>query len=435
MLGLLIGWWALRECSTATLDAMVLGTKVSLGGMPFTTIQSMYSPGAVWVWGFIAWLNDSFNWIPHVLIVVVFCFGALYLNQVLILTEALPQRSVLPALLFAILMVALKELHFPLSPILGFAPALYVLGAFLNAQKKIREDVLALKTGLALGIGLLFDFSLAPFVVFSLLVFLLQISSSLRILGLHLYGVGLPLVGAWVFFRFQPGEPHFAESIELFFSSSALLRGFDCWIDSGAWLLGIFFLFSFLKAVFFTRLLHAQLRTQWILFFWLLGSIASALLAPATQGWASWMYAMPAVTYFVAQEVMLTQSNWMAELKFWVFLIAACFILLGRSHAVMHSYPSARALEEASSTLYLHGTPSGMVPGAGGPYFHPYHARQLLQQVNTPSVAKRLYLEMIPDMPKKVHDTTGLFQRALIILPALGEHYKADETQTMFIRD
>lgn len=394
----------------------------------------MYSPGTLAAWGSLAWLNGSFSWLTLVIVLLIFSISVLYLNQVFIQTEALPQRSVLPAFLLVVAFVSLQTLHFPLAPVLGFLPALYVLGSLLNTQRKVEEDVLALKTGLALGFGLLFDYSIAPFVIFSLLVFLLQISSGLRVLGLHLFGVGLPLVGVWVYSGFLGGTPHLVESVELFINESAWLEVFDNWVASGALLFAAFFVFSFLKAVFFTRLLHAQVRTQWILFFWLLASIISAMLAPASQGWASWMYILPVVAFFGAQEVMLTRSFWLSELKLWLF-VAGSFLLFRESSKHLLPMPKEETIVQATNTLYVHGTPAGLLPGAGGPYFHPHHAQQLLGQAHTPKGAKRLYLELLPDKPYKVYDSTGLFYRAIQHVPLLGTQYKVTDNQTVFIRD
>ena len=289
----------------------LIGEKLGNGSIMYRDLWDYTSPLAAFVY---KWLYIFFgkSRIPYFIVsagLVIYQAGIF--NNVLLQNKAYNQNTYVPALIYVLLMNSFFD-FVTLPPVL--MSMTFVLLAINNVFKRMdnmTKDSLFVYTGIYLGVAALFYLPAVLFFIVTLISLLIYTGSILRRLLLLIYGFGIVLILASMFYYWHGAERQFHS---FFYGSLFDLSTYQYVSKSNMWwasLIPILILiFSVFKMLQDGRFINFQERIQFVMFFYLLSGFLAMLLINEASTFQL-IYFVPFVAFFVTH-YLLTIRNWIA---------------------------------------------------------------------------------------------------------------------------
>ncbi len=398
------------------------------GGLYFRHMDYV-APFGMFLGSFLYWIAGR-SLVVYMLICLPLIAGiVLSFNQAINNAEILKQRSYIPAWLFALLFALHYEFLFVQPELFALAALIFALNRILVSTKKVNENYLSLSTGIAIGIATLFHFPSFTFLLFSILVLLLQVGISFRAIGLHLFGVLLPAGFVYVYCFYKSDFSNFLAIGKGYFTLDAVGESVSqsIWIPIG--LVTALSILGLLRSLFFIKLLNAQLRANWVMIFWSISAFLSLWIKPQNSA-QDLLFFLPPAAYFLSIEIDYSKRSFFAEAKVLglLLLVGTSFYLskdsdgqsMERNTLTPHPEKSLMSMQSDLEVFKTHKR--------SGPFLNQTLGVKALNHKNNPAGLITLYEQFEGNLPDIVIDSTGLFAEMLLKIPKFGREYVQTNT-------
>jgi hypothetical protein len=404
------------------LQKYLVGERLAQGAVLFQDVFFHLAPFSSWLYELLYMITRGHTIALVWVSLLVSIPASLIFNELLNRTDAMKERGYLPLFLFFAFLLLSTDFQWLQASYLILILMLLSLSLFVNPGKKPDQNMIAVNSGLALGVAFLLDFSALGFILFTLTALLFLIGLSFRALLLHLFCIMLPSLLVSVVLRFWTGGFLLPEQWGLAWSEITLSRGLPSFSFNWFWVFVLVFLVSVIRTLFVIRLLHAQGRVNWLFIYWMLGCTGVLVLSPDFNP-ARWIYFIPAFTYFVSFDIIETKRAWLKELRLllWLGLVFLC-----RFQPDENKTLAAYLSPERPTMLYLGKGQEVNWAGykLGGSYLSEAYARHAFEGIDDPEKAIQVYGHIKADLPDQVQDRDSLFARAMVVFPDIQQKYK-----------
>lgn len=438
LLSTLIGlpWWINWPGMTLPeLKFLTVGIKVREGFSLYSEIIDRTPPLASLFYGLCQWLSGSSLLLCHLFAFLILFLLSAYYALLLINKKAFPENTLVPALVFSVLLTSSFDNFALTAEIPAFALLLIALKLLMDEiEFREKRDETILNLGLSLGAASLFVFTYLFFLPGMLLLLLLFTRLSVRRLLLLLFGFALPHGLLLGFFYYNQTLGDLLERFywaNLFLKEPALLQAQDFLILFAVPLVFLFLSFFVLNRN--ARLTKYQSQLLQIMMLWLALSLIHAWLAGDLRP-QSFLPAVPALSFLLTHHFLLIKRKF-AELHVWIFFLGtittaylARYEILPVEYEKLLVQPSAFPWKEKrildltgkNINLFIKNVPAP-------PLTDPALAREIIEQPDTyESVILTDRLFRI-DPPEIVLDPENKLAPFMHRIPALRNKYERND--------
>lgn len=272
-------------------------------------------------YGLCQWLFGTSLLARHLFAFLILFLLSAYYALLLINKKAFPENTLVPALVFAVLLTASFDTYALTAELPAFAFLLIALKLLMDeVEFREQRDENILNLGLSLGTASLFVFTYMFFLPGMVLLLLLFTRLPVRRLLLLLYGFVLPHGLLTGYFYYNHASADLFERFyraNLLLAEQALMRAQDLFL---LFAVPLFFLFlSFFVLNRNARLTKYQSQLLQIMMLWLLLSLIHAWVAKDLRP-QSLLPALPALTFILTHHFLLIKRKF-AEFHVWIFLL------------------------------------------------------------------------------------------------------------------
>ncbi len=426
-------WWIdWPGITLPELKSMIVGIKVREGFSLYTEIIDRTPPLASLFYGLCQWLFGTSLPARHIVaFFILFLLSAFY-ALLLINKKAFPENTMVPALVFFVVLSASFDMNALTAELPAFTFLLIALKLLMDEiEFREQRDETILNLGLSTGTASLFVFTYMLFLPGIIMLLLLFTRLSVRRLLLLLFGFSLPhgLLSGYYYYNHSSADlfERFYRA-NLFLHEQALMRTQDLLILFAVPLVFLFLSFFVLNRN--ARLTKYQSQMLQIMMLWLLLSFIHALAAKDLRP-QSFLPAVPAISFLLTHHFLLIKRKF-ADLHIWVFILGTITVaffaryeilpvgydkLLVQSSALPWKEKRILDLTGENINLYVNNTPAPPVTDAA-------LAREILQHPDTyESVVLINHLFRI-DPPEIVLDSDDALTPFMQRIPALQNAYE-----------
>ncbi|MCS6822268.1 MAG: hypothetical protein NZ551_10410 [Microscillaceae bacterium] len=310
----------------AELSAIIVAKKLNEGAILYKEVWASISPAlAVVYWFLYQFFEDNIS-AYQIIASLLVLWQALTFNQLLVNRRILQENTLIPALLYILLMNLFIDFYSLSAPLLANTFLLLAIKyIFLQLNEK-RKNSTVFEIGVYLGIASLFYLPVILLVAVPILAFLIATSTPLRDYLIMFFSLLFTLFIVFLVFYVNGIEYHLYHS----FFKSLFMFEFS-WLVSW-WQVFLLYLLSVFICVFllftpnkFNRYNNYQNRCSNVMFLWLFVSLAVPLLANNISP-SSFMITIPALVFLLSHYFLDTKSKLLTELGFLMWAGSTFFL-------------------------------------------------------------------------------------------------------------
>lgn len=430
------------------LNWMLLGETMNQGNVLYKDILETISPLSAWVYAGIDYIFGRSILTYQILATLLIGYQYVLFNNIMLRNKAYNENSYVPAFVYALLMHSFYD-FFTLSPVLiSMTFILLVLdNIYLRIENKLNDSTI-LKTGIFMGLAVLFYLPSIIFFIATIFSFLLLTGLIFRRYLLFVYGMFLPIIAVSLYYLWH----------------NALLDMFYQWVvasffinrpnvlDLGSLLLiigipGIVFAFAVVRTFTASRFTNYQVRVQQVMFL----MFASA--------WAVWLFSdvkapfqlivfVPFIAFFIAHLLLQFRSRFVANAFTYFVTIGILLITyaLFYQNFYFHKWGNFNDLLVTESIyepwikdrkILVVGNGKQLYESSKevATQFYSWElSRATWENTDQPENLIRIYDDITRHQPETIIDINGLVSLAFKNLPIIDEKYKKVSAQVYVLK-
>lgn len=438
--------------TTPELNWLLLGEQLAAGKSMYTDIWDFTGPFSTGVYWLLHELFGKTRTPFFTLSVLLVTFQAMLFNRYLIRLNIYKEKTYLPALLYVVGM-SISFDFFTLTPVLMALTFLLLMLQNIFRLDEQAIDQAVFRTGVYLGIAVLFYLPSLLFLLLALPGLALFRTSSVRYLLMLVYGFAFVL-SLWMLYLYIDNglEEFYRQYLGSYFAGN-----YQRYISGR----GLLLLFAVPAAVLLMTIVRVrsergfinfQVSCQQIMVIWLVVSVATLFFNHRIAPFQLQIF-VPAICFFGAHFLLLLRKRLLAELYFWLVSLLVIGNLLNQYYnwlpvANMVSY---NKLLVHKKTADLAGYNRVLVLGEETGYYQnktfttPYLnwdlARRHFGQLENYQVLVEIYQNFEKDLPEIIIDTTPdrLSEKLFDRMPLLASKYRqapaADAARWYVLKD
>jgi len=404
---------------------LLIGESLNSGNFLYKDLLSPIAPLAAWVYMAIEFVFGKSVLPLQILSLLLVTYQFSLFNNIMLRNKAYNENSYIPALIYALMMFVFYD-FFTLSPaLISLTFILLVLdNIYLRIENKL-QDATILKTGVFMGLAVLFYLPSIFFLIATLLSFALLTSLVLRRYLLFLYGFMFPIAIIMIYFYWQDGlDALFSQWIEFkFFESIKPIIDLQSILT-----IAVFPTIIFVIAVYGTfsakRFTNYQVRVQQVMFIMFLAAFGSWWISEQQAPFELLVF-VPYFAFFIVHLIFQFRKKIRAEIftiLFSLFLITITYSMYYQNTS-MHIFSDFNKLttresiyEESikgKSAMILGGT-TEMYQNAESiatRFYDPALSEALLNRMNEKRQLITLYDDIEKHKPEVIIDFLGLLEK------------------------
>lgn len=419
------------------LKAFVLGERLAEGATLYGEVYDNTAPLSALIFYL---LDVAFgrNILAYRLLASVLIFlQGMRLNRIFNQAGVLPDKSLIPALLYFVFGSIFLEFD-TLSPLLlGFTFLLFAFNYFISPSKEGSSNPKLFKAGFFMGLAALCHLPLLLFLLWAFLALILFAFNAFRSSLLMLCGFLFPYAIAFTFFLYADALPNFVQYNLLSawkFSITLPLPPLD--LVKILTVPVLFLSFSVFHALINTPTLNYQLKFFQLMLWWI-GVAILVTLAGSIISAISWLLFLPALAYFGTylflragrQRLWLTEPIFLALMGF-TLLTRYSFLLpptpytkLNISKLLLHPDSKYAAVKDARILVLGNDFNYYAYNRATTPYINWPLAQQDFRHLNTYYAVYKIRRNIEVSVPDYIVDEAGLMPELIYKIPDLFSRY------------
>lgn len=417
---------------------LLLGEALNSGKVLYKDLVSPIAPLSAWVYMVVNFIFGKSILALQLLSALLVTYQFSLFNNIMLRNKAYNENSYIPALIYALMMFIFYD-FFTLSPaLISLTFILLVLdNIYLRIENKL-NDATILKTGLFMGIAVLFYLPSILFFVATILSFAMLTSLVLRRYLLFLYGFLFPFGILFIYFFWHESLQNLiVQWIEfnLFSQTAPLIDYKSIFIIVG--LPVIVFLISLYKTFSVGRFTNYQVRVQQVMFIMFLAALGSWWVSDEKAPYELLLF-IPSFAFFITHFILQFNKRSRAELftfGFSILLIGIGYCLYYQN-TLIHHYGDFNKLQ-TSQTVYHQQVKNkkAMILGANPAtykeakmvatkFYHPELSIKILDDMSEKERLIELYDDIQKNQPEVIIDLNGHIINSINNMPVIESQYK-----------
>lgn len=416
---------------------LLIGEALNSGKVLYKDLISPIAPLSAWVYMVVEFIFGKSILALQILSVLLVTYQFSLFNNIMLRNKAYNENSYIPALIYALMMFTFYD-FFTLSPaLISLTFILLVLdNIYLRIENKL-EDATILKTGLFMGIAVLFYLPSIIFFTATILSFAMLTSLVLRRYLLFLYGFLFPFGIIFIYFFWQESlqslifqwiEFNFLSDVESFIDYKSILIIIGLPI--------IIFLISLYKTFTAGRFTNYQVRVQQVMFIMFIAALGSWWISEEKAPNELLLF-VPSFAFFITHFIL--QFNKKSRAELFTFGFSILLIGIGYSlyyqNTLIHNFGDFNKIQ-TSKTIYQQQIKNKkvMILGANPAaykevklvatkFFHPELSNKMLDEMNEKERLIELYDDIQKHQPEVIIYLNGHFIDNLENMPLIGSKY------------
>ncbi len=430
------------------LNWMLIGETMNQGNVLYKDIVQTISPLSAWVYAGIDFIFGRSILIYQILATLLIGYQFVLFNNIMLRNKAYNENSYVPAFVYALLMHSFYD-FFTLSPVLiSMTFILLVLdNIYLRIENKLNDNTI-LKTGIFMGLAVLFYLPSIIFFVATIFSFLLLTGLIFRRYLLFLYGMLLPIAAVslyylwhnalldmfyqWVLASFIINRPNVLD-----LSSLLLIIGIP----------GIVFMLALVRTFSASRFTNYQVRVQQVMFLMFVSAWAVWLFSDVKAPFQLIVF-IPFIAFFIAHLLLQFKSRFVANIFTYFVTISILLITyaLFYQNFYFHQWGNFNDLL-VNQSIYEPWIADKKVLVVGdrkqiyksskevATQFYSWELSQKIwKEVDKPENIIRIYEDINKHQPETIIDLTGLVGSAFKKLPLIEDKYAKVSAQVYVLK-
>lgn len=406
------------------IDWLLIGETLNTGKILYKDIVSPISPLAALLYTVVHFLFGKSILALQILSILLVTYQFSLFNNIMLRNKAYNENSYIPALIYALMMVTFYD-FFTLSPaLISLTFILLVLdNIYLRIENKLKDETI-LKTGVFMGLAVLFYLPSIFFLIATILSFALLTSLVIRRYLLFLYGFMFPIAIVMIYFYWQNGlyellsqwlEFNLLDSINSVIGLKSILLI--------AAVPTLVFLIALYKTFTVKRFTNYQVRVQQVMFIMFLAALGSWWISEQQAPYELLVF-VPAFAFFIIHLVFQFRRKIRAEiftLTFSLVLISITYSIYYQT-TILHDFGNFNALKSNSSiyqkvikdksVMILGGTIEMYEPAKkiATRYYEPTLSTLILNEMTEKEQMIALFGDIKKNRPEVILDFNGIFK-------------------------
>lgn len=419
------------------LNWMLIGETINQGNVLYKDIIQTISPLSAWVYAGIDFIFGRSILTYQILATLLIGYQFILFNNIMLRNKAYNENSYVPAFVYALLMHSFYD-FFTLSPVLiSMTFILLVLdNIYLRIENKLNDNTI-LKTGIFMGLAVLFYLPAIIFLIATIFSFILLTGLIFRRYLLFLYGMLLPIMVVSLYYLWH----------------NALLDMFYQWVlasfivdranvlDLSSLILviglpGIVFVLSLARTFTASRFTNYQVRVQQVMFLMFIAAWAVWLFSDVKAPFQLIVF-VPFIAFFIAHLLLQFKGRLTANIfaYFFTFSILLITYALFYQNFYLHKWGNFNDLL-INETVFDPWVKEKrvLVVGDGKQIYEPssevatrFYSWQLSKEIwentESPENVVRIYEDILSNKPETIIDLTGNMSMIFTKLPFVEEKY------------
>jgi len=417
---------------------LLIGEALNSGKGLYKDLVSPIAPLSAWVYMVVEYIFGKSILALQILSILIVTYQFSLFNNIMLRNKAYHENSYIPALIYALMMFTFYD-FFTFSPaLISLTFILLVLdNIYLRIENKL-NDVTILKTGLFMGIAVLFYLPSIIFFVATILSFAMLTSLVLRRYLLFLYGFIFPFGIVFIYFFWQGSlenlitqwiEFNFLGQINPIVNYKSILI---------ILILPVFiFLISLYKTFTAGRFTNYQVRVQQVMFIMFLAAFGSWWISEEKAPNELLLF-VPSFAFFITHFILQFNKKNRAE----IFTLVFSILLIGIGYSLfyqntpLHEFGDFNKLKTSNSIYHQQlKNKKAMILGANPAvymeaklmatkFYHPELSNRILNEMSEKERIIEFYDDIQNHQPDIIIDLDGHFINTFSKLPLLELKYK-----------
>jgi hypothetical protein len=406
------------------IDWLLIGEALNSGKVLYKDLVSPISPLAAWTYMVIEFVFGKSILALQIISILLVTYQFSLFNNIMLRNKAYNENSYIPALIYALLMFTFYD-FFTLSPaLISLTFILLVLdNIYLRIENKL-QDATILKTGIFMGLAVLFYLPSSFFLIATIVSFALLTSLVVRRYLLFLYGFLFPIIIVMIYFYWRDGlnalivqwiEFNFVESVKAVIDLQSIILI--------ATLPTLIFLIALYKTFSAKRFTNYQVRVQQVMFIMFSAAFGSWWISEKQAPYELLVF-VPSFAFFIIHLIFQFRNKLRAELftlSFSVLLITLNYSIFYQNFAA-HKLGDFNSLKSQKSIQHelLNGK-SAMILGGktelyysakkiATDYYDPTLSDYIFNNLSDKELSMALYEDIQKNKPEIIIDYTGVFK-------------------------
>lgn len=404
---------------------LLIGEALNSGKVLYKDLISPIAPLSAWIYMGVEFIFGKSVLALQILSLLLVTYQFSLFNNIMLRNKAYNENSYIPALIYALMMLAFYD-FFTLSPaLISLTFILLVLdNIYLRIENKL-QDATILKTGIFMGLAVLFYLPSIFFLVATLLSFALLTSLVLRRYLLFLYGFTFPFAVVLIYFYWQDGiEALYTQWIKFNFldSLAPIIDLQSVLIIAG--IPTIIFVIALYKTFSATRFTNYQLRVQQVMFIMFLAAFGSWWISELQAPFELIVF-VPSFAFFIIHLIFQFKKKLRAEIFTLIFsiLIITTTYSIYYQNSYFHQFGNFNELKskksfyegmvKGKSTMILGGQTDMYLTAKkiGTRFYHPLLSEVVLNEMSEKEQVIALYDDIQKHQPEIILDFLGIFKK------------------------
>jgi hypothetical protein len=421
---------------------MLIGERLHQGYFLYVDVWDDISPLAAGVYWLLDLLVGKARWVYQLLAMALVFVQALMLNQLFLRREVYQDLTMLPALIYVVLMCSFMDFY-TLSPaLMANTLLIWVINLIFSEVSEKRRGKSYVEIGIYLGVATLLYLPALLLLLVPVIVFFLYTPTKLvGYISMSFAFVFSILVMFLVFYMSdREYELYLNYFHPLFYLSPRLLMEVkDLFLLFVGHLLLLFLAIRRLYGP--SRYTNYQLRCQNVMILWWVVSVLAAFLGSSISP-STWIMAIPASSFLISHYFLLLRSTLAKELVFTLFLFSVLFFSYNSSvHFAdgqawvnpneLVTQPSVSADLAQDKKLFITGNNPGdyFYGSAATPYLNWRLAKRHFESLDKYNVLVNIQENFTQNPPQLIIDHAKVMPRVFDKLPLLAAQYQANPKQ------
>lgn len=404
---------------------LLIGENLNSGKILYKDIITPIAPLAAWTYQLIVFLFGKSILALQVLSILLVTYQFSLFNNIMLRNKAYHENSYIPALVYALMMSIFYD-FFTLSPaLISLTFILLVLdNIYLRIENKL-QDVTILKTGIFMGLAVLFYSPSLLFFVATLLSFALLTGLVLRRYLLFIYGFIFSILTVLIYFYWQNALSALFLQWILFntLHSSIPLMDLQSTLVIATFPT-VIFLFALYKTFTAARFTNYQVRVQQVMFIMFLAGLGSWWVSEQQVPFEL-IVLVPSLAFFITHLILQFKRRLRAE----IFTITFTALLLFITYTVYYQNSVIAKLGDfqqlkSTKTIYEEIIKGKSVMILGGSvdmyqsvgtiatrFYHPSLSQVILDEMTEKEQLVAFFDDIHKYEPEVIMDFSGLFKK------------------------
>ncbi len=308
------------------LNWMLIGETMNQGNVLYKDIIETISPLSAWVYAGIDFVFGRSILTYHILATLLIGYQFVLFNNIMLRNKAYNENSYVPAFVYALLMHSFYD-FFTLSPVLiSMTFILLVLdNIYLRIENKLNDSTI-LKTGIFMGLAVLFYLPSIIFFIATIFSFLLLTGLIFRRYLLFVYGMLLPILAVFIYYLWHNA---LLDMIYQWVLASFIINRPNV-LDVGSLILiigipGTVFIFSLIRTFTAAKFTNYQVRVQQVMFLMFVSAWAVWLFSDVKAPFQLIVF-VPFIAFFIAHLLLLFRVKFLANIFTYFITVSILFI-------------------------------------------------------------------------------------------------------------